>query len=59
VLDFMFWPSRKRKFGSYLEPGYEYSSGRGHEGSIGMAVGLLIAITNARVGAGLRVSSSQ
>src|ERR1700677_341633 len=25
VLDFMFWPSRKHKFGWYLEPGYEYN----------------------------------
>lgn len=44
VLDFMFWPSRKRKFGWYLEPGYEYNFGRGHERSIGIAIGLLIAI---------------
>ena len=44
VLDFMFWPGRKHKFGWYLEPGYEYNFGRGHERSIGMSVGLLIAI---------------
>jgi hypothetical protein len=44
VLDFMFWPSRKRKFGWYLEPGYEYNFGRGHERAIGIAIGLLIAI---------------
>jgi len=44
VLDVMFWPSAKRKFGWYLEPGYEYSFGRGHERSIGVSVGLLIAI---------------
>ena len=24
VLDFMFWPSAKHKFGWYLEPGYDY-----------------------------------
>ena len=32
VLDFMFWPSAKHRFGWYLEPGYEYSFGRGPEG---------------------------
>jgi hypothetical protein len=44
VLDFMFWPSKKRRFGWYLEPGYEYNFGPGHEHSIGIAGGLLIAI---------------
>jgi hypothetical protein len=44
LLDFMFWPGRKHKFGWYLEPGYEYNFGRGNERSIGMSVGLLIAI---------------
>ena len=44
VLDFMFWPSGKHKLGWYLEPGYEYNFGRGHERSIGMSFGLLIAI---------------
>ena len=44
VLDFMFWPGRKHRFGWYLEPAYDYSFGRGHERSIGMSVGLLIAI---------------
>ena len=44
VVDFMFWPFRKHKrFGWYLEPGYEYTFGRGHERSIGMSGGLLIA----------------
>ena len=43
--DFMFWPSAKHKFGWYLEPGYDYSFGRGHEQSIGISGGLLIAIT--------------
>ncbi len=33
VLDFMFWPTTKHKFGWYLEPGYEYDFGRGHEQS--------------------------
>jgi hypothetical protein len=44
VLDFMFWPSAKRRFGWYLEPGYSYDFGRGHEQSIGISGGLLIAI---------------
>jgi len=44
VLDFMFWPSGKHRFGWYLEPGYEYNFGRGHEQSIGINGGLLIAI---------------
>ncbi|HLY17326.1 MAG TPA: hypothetical protein VKR61_08880 [Bryobacteraceae bacterium] len=44
VLDFMFWPSAKRRFGWYVEPGYEYSFGPGHERSVGVSAGLLIAI---------------
>jgi hypothetical protein len=44
VLDFMFWSSVRRRFGWYLEPGYEYSFGRGHEKSVGISFGLLIAI---------------
>jgi hypothetical protein len=44
VLDFMFWPSKKRRFGWYLEPSYEYNFGRGHEQSLGITGGLLIAI---------------
>ena len=44
VLDFMFWPSPKRRFGWYLEPSYEYNFGRGHEQSLGISGGLLIAI---------------
>ena len=44
VLDFMFWPSRKHRFGWYLEPGYDYNLGRGHEQSVGISGGLLIAI---------------
>jgi len=44
VLDFMFWPSKKRRFGWYIEPGYEYNFGRGHEQSLGFSGGLLIAI---------------
>lgn len=45
VADFMYWPSMgKHKFGWYVEPGYEYSFGRGHEQSLGVNGGLLIAI---------------
>jgi hypothetical protein len=44
VLDFMFWPSKKHRFGWYLEPSYEYNFGRGHEQSLGTTGGLLIAI---------------
>ena len=44
VLDFMFWPSGKHRFGWYLEPSYDYNFGRGHEQSIGISGGLLIAI---------------
>lgn len=44
ALDLMFWPSVKRRFGWYLEPGYDYNFGQGHEQSFGMSGGLLIAI---------------
>ena len=44
VLDFMFWPSKRRRFGWYLEPGYEYGFGRAHEQSAGLSGGLLISI---------------
>src|ERR1700691_2499866 len=44
-LDFMFWPSSgKHRFGWYLEPGYDYNFGRGHDQSFGVSGGLLIAI---------------
>jgi len=43
--DFMFWPSSgKHRFGWYLEPGYEYNFGRGHDQSLEISGGLLIAI---------------
>jgi len=42
--DFMFWHSAKHRFGLYLEPGYDYSFGRGHEQSLGISGGLLIGI---------------
>lgn len=42
--DFMFWPSKKHRFGWYLEPSYDYKFGAGHEHSLGVSGGLLIAI---------------
>mgnify|MGYP001344917071 CR=1 FL=1 len=42
--DFMYWPSANHKFGWYVEPAYEYNFGRGHEQSLGVSAGLLIAI---------------
>ena len=45
VVDFMYWPSSaKHRFGWYVEPGYEYKFGPGHEQSLGVNGGLLIAI---------------
>jgi hypothetical protein len=42
--DFMFWPTRKHRFGWFLEPAYDYSFAGGHQQSIGMSGGLLIGI---------------
>lgn len=42
--DFMLWPSGKHRLGWYLEPGYEYNFGPGHEQSLGISGGLLVAI---------------
>ena len=44
ALDFMFWPFPKRRFGWYMEPSYGYNFGIGHEQSMSVSVGLLIAI---------------
>jgi hypothetical protein len=44
VLDVMYWPGSKRRFGMFIEPGYEYNFARGHEKSFGVTAGLLIAI---------------
>ena len=44
VPDFMFWSSKRHRFGWYLEPSYEYKLGPGHEHSIGLSGGLLIGI---------------
>jgi hypothetical protein len=42
--DFMFWPAGKHRFGWFLEPAYDHSFTRGHQQSVGMSGGLLIAI---------------
>jgi len=44
ALDFMFWPSQKRRLGWYIEPAYDYTFGRGHDQAIGVSIGLLISI---------------
>jgi hypothetical protein len=44
ALDFMFWPTRDRKYGWFIEPSYTYSFGREHEQSLGVSLGLLIPI---------------
>jgi hypothetical protein len=48
VLDFMFWPSSKHRFGWYLEPSYDYDFRKGHEQSLSVSAGLLIAIPTRR-----------
>jgi len=48
ALDFMYWPSARHRFGWYVEPSYEYNFARGHEQSIGITGGLLIAIPRHR-----------
>jgi len=42
--DFMFWPAHRHRFGWFLEPAYDYSFAGGHQQSIGMTAGLLVAI---------------
>jgi hypothetical protein len=44
ALDFMFWPSPERTYGWFLEPSYSCSFSKEHEQSLGVSVGLLIAI---------------
>jgi len=44
ALDFMFWPRPKRRLGWYLEPSYGYDFSSGHQQSMSLAAGLLIAI---------------
>lgn len=42
--DFMFWSSKKHRFGWYVEPSYDYKFGAGHEHSLGATAGLLIGV---------------
>ena len=44
ALDFMFWPTRERRYGWFLEPTYSYAFTSGHQRSLGTAAGLLIPI---------------
>jgi hypothetical protein len=44
ALDFMYWPSPKRRIGWYLEPSYGYDFGSGSQQSMSLTAGLLIAI---------------
>jgi hypothetical protein len=41
---YLIWPWPDRKYGWFLEPSYTYSFINGHEQSLGIGVGLLIAI---------------
>jgi hypothetical protein len=43
VFDLMFWPTRDRKLGWFLEPSYSYDFGKGQQ-SLGVSVGLLFGI---------------
>ena len=43
-LDFQFWQLPEKKFGWFVEPSYGYSFGREHEQSLGVTLGVLIAI---------------
>ena len=42
--DFMFWSSKKHRFGWYLEPAYEYKFGPVREHSIALTGGFLMGI---------------
>ncbi len=44
TLDFHYWTWPGRKFGWFLEPSYSYSFSRDHGQSLGVSVGLLVAI---------------
>ena len=44
ALEWMIWPSKDRKFGWFVEPTYTYSFSKGHEQSLGVTTGLIIAI---------------
>jgi hypothetical protein len=43
ALDFMFWPVGRR-IGFYIEPSYGYDFGPGHDQTLSVSAGLLIAI---------------
>jgi hypothetical protein len=44
MLDFMYWPSKRRRFGWYVETSYDYEFGRNQGRSLGVSGGLLISI---------------
>jgi len=44
ALEWMIWPTKDRKIGWFVEPTYSYAFSRGHEQSVGVAAGLMIAI---------------
>jgi hypothetical protein len=44
VVDFMFRPGERHKFGWFVEPGYDYNFAAGHEQSFGISFRLPIAI---------------
>jgi hypothetical protein len=44
ALDYMFWPYMKHRIGWYVEPEYDYGFSKGHEQSVGISGGLLVAI---------------
>ena len=52
AVDFMYWPSERRRFGWFVEPVFEYNLAKGHERSVGISAGLLIAIPKVRGGRG-------
>jgi hypothetical protein len=42
--DFMFWPTKDRKFGWFIEPTYSYALTSDHQKSFSVSAGLLIPI---------------
>lgn len=42
--EFMIWPWKDRKFGWFVDPSYSVSFATGHQRSLGLTVGLLLAI---------------
>jgi hypothetical protein len=42
--DFMIWPTKDRKYGWFVEPTYNCTLAKGHEQSLGLAMGLLVPI---------------